>query len=155
MKLSKLFLIAGAAALSLTAIPFAVKAETTSSSSLILAQTTETPVREKGPFQRLGLTDAQKNQMEEIRRNTRAEIDRILTPEQRQQLETARQNRQGKRQVWRNLNLTEEQRTQMQQIMQSKRSQMEAVLTPEQKQQLQEFRDNMRSRRQKFNRSNR
>ncbi len=154
MKLQKLSLLAGIVALSLTAVPFAVKAQTISSSPLVVAQ----EVPGKGPFQRLGLSDEQKAQIAEIRRNSQAEIEKILTPEQRQQLEqlkAERQNRQGNRQGRRNkfasLNLTEEQRTQIQQIMQSRKSQIESVLTPEQKQQLQQYRENMRSRRQQNN----
>jgi periplasmic protein CpxP/Spy len=158
MQLQKLSLIAGAFALSLTAMPFAVKAETISSSPIQIAQTpTQAPRKGEGKFNRLGLTDAQKAQMAEIRRETKAQMEAILTPQQREQLQTARQNRQGKRQVWRNLNLTDAQRNQMRQIMQTQKSKMEAILTSEQRQRLEEFRQNrqnMRSRRQQMNNSN-
>lgn len=146
MKLKTLSLIAGAIALSLTATPFAVKAETTSSSPLVVAQ-----VRQKGQYQNLGLTDAQKAQMAEINRNAREQMNNILTPEQREQLKTAMQNRQGKRNAFDSLNLTDDQKTQLRAIRESKKTQMEAVLTDEQKQQLQKFREERRERRQQPN----
>ncbi|WP_315789349.1 Spy/CpxP family protein refolding chaperone [Fischerella sp. JS2] len=151
MTLKKLSLLAGAVALSLTALPFAVQAQTTSSPFLV-AQVPQG----KGPLQNLGLTEAQKAQIAEIRRNTKAKMDAVLTPQQREQLANARQNRQANRQDRRNikasLNLTEDQKAQMRQIMKSQKSQIDAVLTPEQRQQLQQMRESKRSRRQQFNR---
>ncbi len=151
MKLKKLSLIAGAVALSLTAVPFAVQAQTTSSPFLV-AQVPQG----KGSFQNLGLTDTQKAQIAEIRRNTKAKMDAVLTPQQREQLANAKKDRQANRQDRRNfkasLNLTEDQKAQMRQIMESQKSQIDAVLTPEQRQKLQEMRANKPSRRQQFNR---
>ncbi|MBF1990704.1 Spy/CpxP family protein refolding chaperone [Fischerella thermalis] len=147
MTLNKISLIAGAVALSLTALPFAVQAQTTSSPFLV-AQVPQG----KGLLQSLGLTDAQKAQIAEIRRNTKAKMDAVLTPQQREQLANARQNRQNRRNLKASLNLTEDQKTQMRQIMESQKSQIDAVLTPEQRQQLQQMRESKRSRRQQFNR---
>lgn len=160
MKLKNLSLIAGAIALSLTATSFAVKAQLTSPSPLLVAQ-----VPEKGPFERLGLTDAQKNQIKDIHRNSRAQMEAILTPEQKQQLEAAKQARQGQprqqtgqgqrpKKGFASLNLTEEQKTKMREIRESEKNQIQAILTPEQQQQLKQFQDNMRSRRQRPNSSN-
>jgi periplasmic protein CpxP/Spy len=149
MKLKSLSLIAGAIALTLTAIPFTVKAQTASSSPLIVAQT---PKKERGPWQNLGLTDAQKAQMQSIRRDTRAKIEAILTPEQKAKLAAAKQARQGQDQRpgkgWVELNLTEAQKTQMRQIKESSKQQMQAILTPEQQVKLKEFQENIRQRRQ-------
>ncbi|PLZ95185.1 P pilus assembly/Cpx signaling pathway, periplasmic inhibitor/zinc-resistance associated protein [Fischerella thermalis CCMEE 5198] len=147
MTLKKLSLIAGAVVLSLTALPFAVQAQTTPSPFLV-AQVPQG----KGPLQSLGLTDAQKAQIAEIRRNTKAKMDAVLTPQQREQLANARQNRQNRRNLKASLNLTEDQKAQMRQIMESQKSQIDAVLTPEQRQQLQQMRESKRSRRQQFNR---
>ncbi|ARV59471.1 P pilus assembly/Cpx signaling pathway, periplasmic inhibitor/zinc-resistance associated protein [Nostocales cyanobacterium HT-58-2] len=152
MKLKKLSLIFGAIALSLTVTSFAIKAEANSTSPIVVAQSWEKGGREKeGPLQRLGLTDEQKTKMKEIRRNTRAEVEKILTEQQREQLQTAMQNRQGRRSAFSSLNLSDEQKSQLQQVMQSQKTQMDAVLTAEQKAQLQKYREEMRSRRPQRN----
>ncbi|TFI52443.1 P pilus assembly/Cpx signaling pathway, periplasmic inhibitor/zinc-resistance associated protein [Mastigocladus laminosus UU774] len=146
MKLQKLLLIVGAVALSLNTVPFAVQAQTTSS-PFVVAQVPQG----KGPLQNLGLTETQKAQIAEIRQNTKAKMDAILTPQQREQLANAKKDRQANRQDRRNLkaslNLTEDQKAQMRQIMESQKSQIDAVLTPEQRQRLQEMRANKPSRR--------
>ncbi|TBR59139.1 P pilus assembly/Cpx signaling pathway, periplasmic inhibitor/zinc-resistance associated protein [Westiellopsis prolifica IICB1] len=146
MKLQKLLLIVGAVALSLNTVPFAVQAQTTSS-PFVVAQVPQG----KGPFQNLGLTETQKAQIAEIRQNTKAKMDAVLTPQQREQLANAKKDRQANRQDRRNLkaslNLTEDQKAQMRQIMESQKSQIDAVLTPEQRQRLQEMRANKPSRR--------
>jgi periplasmic protein CpxP/Spy len=159
MKLKNLYLIAGAMALSLGATPFVVNAQ----------QISQTPTEVKpyrnGPFERLGLTDSQKTQIKEIRRNSRTQMEAILTPEQKQQLQAAKQERQGQPRQERSqgerpkkgfafLNLTPEQKTKMREIRESEKNQIQAILTPEQQQQLKEFQDNMRSRRQQPNSGN-
>jgi len=157
MKLKNLSLIAAAIALSLTAVPFAVNAQINPQTP-----TQVKPVREKGLFQRLGLSEQQKNQMQEIRRNSRTKMEAILTPEQLQQLQAAKQERQGQPRQQRgqgqrskmgfaSLNLTEEQKTKMREIRESEKNQIQAILTPEQQQQLKQFQENMRSRRQRPN----
>ncbi|MCF2151235.1 P pilus assembly/Cpx signaling pathway, periplasmic inhibitor/zinc-resistance associated protein [Desmonostoc muscorum LEGE 12446] len=164
MKLKTLSLIAGAIALSLTATSFAVVAQTASPSPLLLAQTPQKP---KGPWAELGLSDAQKSQIQAIRRDSRAKYEAVFTPEQKAKLETARQARQTQRQagqgqqqpgqsrgVWKkfaDLNLTEAQKTQMRQIRESEKQQIQAVLTPEQRQKLEQFQQNMKQRRQQRN----
>lgn len=147
MKLKNVSLIVGAIALSLTATIPAVNAQTTSSS--LVAQAPP----QKGQFeQRLGLTDTQKSQIASIRRNTRAEMEKILTAEQREQIQTAMQNRQrGGKRAFSSLNLTEEQKTRMREIKQSEKQQIEALLTDEQKQQWQKIREEKRARRQQRN----
>jgi len=162
MKFKPLSLVAGAIALTITAIPFAAQAQMRSSSPLQVAQTARTKGGQKGAWgmQRLNLTEAQKAQMQTIKNNTRTQIEAILTPEQKATLAAAKQARQGERQAgqrqrgqgkkkkgWANLNLTEQQQTQMRQIRESSKQQMQAVLTPEQRQQMQEMRQNMRSSR--------
>lgn len=145
MKIKTLSLVVGAIALSLTLAPLAVKAERTTSSPLVVAQA----VREKEPFQKLQLTDSQQEQIQEIRRTTRTEIDKVLNDQQREQLKTAMQNRQGGwRRAFASLNLSQDQKNQIRQLMRSQKSKIEAVLTDEQKAQLQKMREEMRSRRQ-------
>ncbi|NJM71148.1 MAG: P pilus assembly/Cpx signaling pathway, periplasmic inhibitor/zinc-resistance associated protein [Scytonema sp. RU_4_4] len=147
MQLKNLSLICGILALSLTVTSFAVKAEANSSLPLVIAQSQE----KGGVFQRLGLTDEQKTKIQEIRRSTRTELDKILTEQQREQLKTTMQNRQGGRRVFDSLNLSDEQKNQLRQVMQSQKTQIEALLTTEQKEQLQKHREQMRARRQQRN----
>lgn len=150
MKLKSLSLLAGAIALTVTAMPFAVQAQMTPSSSLQMAQMMGGRRRGmKGAWERLNLTDAQKAQMQTIRSNTRDKIAAVLTPEQKAKVEDAKQGglEQMKKKVWADLNLTEQQKTQIRQIRESSKEQMLQVLTPEQRQQLEEMRENMPLRR--------
>ncbi len=157
MKLKNLYLIAGAFALCLSATPFVVNAQQ-------IAQTpTEVKPPHQGPFERLGLSEEQKTKIKEIRRNSRTQMEGILSTEQKQQLQAAKQERQGQPGQQRgqrpgknfaSLNLTPEQKTKMREIRESEKNQIQAILTPEQQQQFKQFQDNMRSRRQQPNPSN-
>ena len=147
MKLQKLSLMVGAIALSLTATTVAVKAQTTKPSPLVVAQAQEHHSFE----QRLGLTDDQKAKMAEIRSNTRAQMQKILTPEQQNHLTTAMKNHQDRRSAMASLNLTDDQKNQLKQLRQSEKTQIDGILTPEQKQQMQQFRQNRRSQHQQPN----
>ena len=135
MPLKKISFIAGTIALNLAIIPFTVKAETNSLSPQIVAQVPQRAVRE-----RLGLTEAQKAQLAEIRQNTRAEIQNILTPQQQEQFQTITANRDLSIEAFRALNLSDEQKSQVGNIFQSKKSQVEEILTPEQRQQIEKLR---------------
>ncbi len=94
--------------------------------------------------QELSLTPEQRERIRQIRESAKQQMQAILTPEQRAQLETARQ--QGQRPQ--RLNLTEQQRQQMQQIRESTRQQVEAVLTPEQRARAEQLRQQRQQRRQ-------
>ncbi|MEH2283237.1 MAG: P pilus assembly/Cpx signaling pathway, periplasmic inhibitor/zinc-resistance associated protein [Nostoc sp.] len=172
MKLKALSLVAGAIALTLTATSFAVHAQTASPSPVLLAQT---PQKERGTWKELGLTDAQKTQIQTIRRDSRTKFEAVLTPEQKAKLEAAKQAHraewqarkaqgqtgQGQRQPgehhgrkkgdFADLNLSESQKTQIRQIRESEKQQIQAVFTPEQRQKLEQFRQNAPSRRQQGN----
>ena len=150
MKLNKLSLLAGAFALTLTAIPFAAQAEINSSSSTIVAQ----GQKRQGKFERLNLTEDQKTQMQQIKESARAEMQKILTPEQLQKLEAAKASGQKKRGVFRTLGLTDAQKAEMKKIKESKKAQFEAILTDEQKAQLQEMKQNRQNRRGSRQRTN-
>jgi Spy/CpxP family protein refolding chaperone len=149
----KLFpLLAGAIALSVSLAPILPA----------LAQSPEssTPTEQnRMPRHRnwLNLTPDQQAQMEQIRQNTRSQIDAILTAEQRAQLQRERENRgtpqagehRGMRHLpFDSLNLTDEQRSQIETVMRSSREQMDAILTPEQRQQLQQHRQDYQQRHQ-------
>jgi len=136
MQLKFIPVLASAIALSIATTPLAAKAEPNAPAQQTIAQ-----AQDKVPhrFERLGLTQAQRDKMAEIRRNTRTQVEAVFTPEQRQQLETARESRQRRREAMASLNLTPAQKTRLQQIRQSAKSQFEAVLTPEQRQKLQQM----------------
>ncbi len=142
MKLNKLSFLAGAIALTLTAIPFAAQANLNSSSPVIVAQG-----KKQGPLSRLDLTDDQKTQIQEIKKSARAQMKKILTPQQLQTLREAKASGQNKRQALRSLDLNESQKAELKKIRQSKRSEIEAILTDEQKQELREMRQKFQNRR--------
>ncbi|AUB39224.1 Periplasmic protein refolding chaperone Spy/CpxP family [Nostoc flagelliforme CCNUN1] len=171
MKLKALSLLAGAftkcapcaLALTLTATSFAVNAQTAFPSPVLLAQT---PQKERGLWKELGLTDAQRTQIQAIKRDSRTKMEAVFTPEQKAKLEAAKQARQAERQAgqgqrqpgqrrgkggYADLNLSEAQKTQIRQIQESKKQQIQAVLTPEQRQKMEQFRQNAPSRRQQGN----
>lgn len=126
--------------------------------------TNPTPPTQRGQMRRpnfLNLTAEQQAQMEQIRQNTRSQIDAILTAEQKAQLQRERENRgippggenRGTarpmpRSPFDSLNLTAEQRSQIEAVMRSSREQMDAILTPEQRQQLQQHQQQHQQRRQ-------
>lgn len=132
MKFKNLSLIAGAIALSLTAVPFKVKAETTSTAPLQLAQRQPTKPNQGG----IELTPQQQTQIEQIRGNVRKEIEQVLTKEQRTQIQTAMQSGKSGREAFAGLTFTPKQQSQLQQIMISSQQKMEAVLTSDQKAEL-------------------
>jgi len=153
MQLKPLSVLVGALALTLTATPFAVQAQTNSASAQVVAQ-----ARRRGPWDTLGLSDQQKARIQQIMRNSRAQVEAVFTPEQKAKLEAARQARQAQRQqgqrpqagegrkIYAELNLTEEQKTRIRSIRESSRKQIESVLTAEQRAKLQELEANARQR---------
>lgn len=161
MNRKTLSFIAAAFALTLTATPFVAQAQ-----EIAPSRQPGQEFAQKGPWKKLGLTDEQKAKMQEIRRNTRAEMDKVLTPAQKEQLKAQMQERRnqrsqgegrsegkgrGKREPFASLNLTEAQKTRMQEIRKSSKQQMEAVLTPAQREQLKKMWENKGSRRQQSN----
>ncbi len=141
--IKKLSFLAGAIALTLTAIPFAAQAQFNSSEPIVVAQ------RQKrgGWKNKLNLSEEQKAKMQEIKQNARTEMEKILTREQLDKLEAAKASGQKKRGVWRTLNLTEDQKAQIKKIRENKKAQFQAILTDEQKAQMQEMRQNRRENR--------
>ena len=158
MNSRNLSIVASIFAFSLTAIPFAAKADVfTSHSNLdsnsqIVAQAQPGKKDRKANFekfaQELGLSDSQKTRIAEIRANTRTEVDKILTPEQRQERQANPQNRQEGRNRGFKASLSDAQKAEIKKIMQSSRADMEAVLTPEQKAKFEQLRQNRKERRQ-------
>jgi Spy/CpxP family protein refolding chaperone len=175
MKLKLMPLLAGAIALTL-ATPLA--------NQVVQAQSNTGTPSQRGPhmmkgmkgMNALNLSAEQKAQMQQIHQETKAAMEQVLTPEQRQRLEAAKAQRQAtraERQAARsqgqaspqrqaraqgqtgerrgplaNLNLSAEQQTRIQEIRQASRQRMEAVLTEEQRQKLNELKQARQQRRQ-------
>ncbi|MEM8545405.1 MAG: Spy/CpxP family protein refolding chaperone [Cyanobacteria bacterium P01_H01_bin.119] len=93
------------------------------------------------PFAELNLSEAQQAEIQSIREGTRAEIEGILSEEQKQQLAASVGN--GERGNFmvalRSLDLTEAQQQQLRSLYAEARESMQAVLTPEQQAQVQEM----------------
>jgi protein CpxP len=137
MKFKNLSLIAGAIALSLTAVPFSVKAETTSNAPVRLAQAQTQPTKPAQQSGGIQLTPEQQTKLEQIRLGVRKQIvEQVLTKEQRAQIQTAMQSGKSGPEAFQGLTLTPKQQTQLRQIMVTSQQQQEAVLTPEQKAEL-------------------
>ena len=133
MKLKLVPALAGAWALAVVAAPLAVKAEPKQSN-----QSAQSQVQNQPKPVGVKLTEQQKGQMNEIRRDTRARIEKLLTPQQQEQFKAALQSPQGGQAAFAAMKLSPEQQTQLQGILQSAQARAEAILTPEQRQQLQQ-----------------
>lgn len=168
MKIKLMPMLAGVLVLGAVAAPFAVNAQANPSAKLLMAQAEQGQRQGKeGKWAKLNLTDAQQQQMRQIKQETRAQIEAVLTPEQRAQMETMKQNRQGQngqrqaRQgqgrrggMMASLNLTPEQEASIKQIMESQKARMDQVLTPEQRQQLEQMRSQWQQQRQQRQQGN-
>lgn len=165
MKIKLMPMLAGVLVLGAVAAPFAVNAQANPSVKLLMAQAQRQGKESK--WAKLNLTDAQKQQMRQIKEETRAQIQEVLTPEQRAQMETMKQNRQGQngqrqaRQgqgrrggMMASLNLTEEQKARIKEIMQSQKARMDQVLTAEQRQQIEQMRSQWQQQRQQRQQGN-
>ncbi|NJP10072.1 MAG: hypothetical protein HC866_11815 [Leptolyngbyaceae cyanobacterium RU_5_1] len=141
MNIKHILLVPGVIALTLACLPVLPAS----------AQTEPAPtVQPRQRENKLNLTDAQKTQMKQIREETKAAIENILTPEQKTQLQTMKQSGQKMRGGFKNLNLTDAQKEQMRAIKQSAKQKMQAILTPEQRQMMQQKRQGMQQRRQQM-----
>jgi periplasmic protein CpxP/Spy len=170
MKIKLMPMLAGVLVLGAVAAPFAVNAQANPSAQRLLAQAQQGQRQGKeGKWAKLNLSDAQKQQMRQIKEETRAQIEAVLTSEQRAQMETMKQNRQGQNEngqrqarqgqglrggMMASLNLTEEQKASIQQIMQSQKTRMDQVLTAEQRQQMEQMRSQWQQQRQQRQQGN-
>lgn len=91
----------------------------------------------------LNLTEAQKAQLQQIRTETRAQVEAVLTDSQKAQLKTMKESRgQGNRQKggWQQLGLTDAQKAQLKAIRESAKSKSDLILTAEQKELMKKYR---------------
>lgn len=159
MKRKLMPMLIGAIALTLTVAPLAVHAQDYDYDNTYGQG--QYQGRGQGRFAGIDLTQKQRDQMARIRQDTQDRIQRILTPSQRQQLQSLRQNRQqgttraqgqrGRRGVFSSLNLSDDQKRQLRDVMQDSKSRTEAVLTPQQRDQMERNMQNRRARRQQSN----
>jgi periplasmic protein CpxP/Spy len=145
MKFKALLLSVGAIALTLTATSFTANAQNDVGKSPNQREMRHKEWKKDGKFEKLGLTESQRNQIAEIRKQSRSEIiNNVLTQDQRTQLGNS--NPDGKRGGgFRDLNLTEDQKNKIKLIMDAKKQQIDGILTPEQRQKLAEMKQSRRN----------
>jgi len=136
MKHKLLPLLAGAIALIIT---------TPSIAQAQLGQSPTGQIQKQRKFAGVELTETQKTQLNEIHRNARSQIEKVLTSEQRRQLESGRETSNKGRTAFADMNLSQTQKARIQSIMRSAKTRTDAILTPEQREQVQR---NMEQRRQ-------
>ncbi len=84
-------------------------------------------------LENLELTEAQQQQVSEIRQSTRSQIGDILTPEQRSQLQAVVLEGADLQEGVAAMNITEQQREDIRGIVQSARGDLQGLLTDEQR----------------------
>lgn len=177
MKLKQLLVLSAASVL-IGGGGFALTNQALANQSTLIAQNSS-PSTEQGEggegrrgskFERLGLTDAQKTQLRQIRSASRQQIDAIFTAEQKAQMEAIRNDTKSKMEAvltaeqrqqleqsspfggerrgrFPRINgLTDAQKTQMREIRSASRQQMDAVLTAEQKAQIEAIRNDAKTK---------
>ncbi|MEO1378215.1 MAG: hypothetical protein AAFW70_28865 [Cyanobacteria bacterium J06635_10] len=143
MKLKKLSLFAGAIAIAFSITPLAANAQVNSNAPQRVSQ-----AKPQNPPD-LKLSQKQIGEINKIRTNTRTKIQNVLTPEQRQKIQTDLQAGKNARQVFASIQFTQKQQNELKTIMEDSQKQMEGVLNATQKKTLNEWRSNLRSQQQK------
>lgn len=138
MKFNLTALLLSALALTCTATPLLVQAQTSE----------QAPARAKRGFAELNLTETQQAAIKQIRQDTRAKMQQILTPEQVSLLAQTKSQSGNRRAAKAALNLTEAQKAEMKALKRATREQIKAVLTPAQQEQLRQKMQQRQSRRQ-------
>ena len=80
----------------------------------------------------LNLTPDQKTKLEALRAATKTQMDAVFTPEQRQQREQIKVQRQANQQDGNSMNLTVDQKARIKAIRNASKEQFKAILTPDQ-----------------------
>ncbi|BAZ04565.1 hypothetical protein [Calothrix sp. NIES-3974] len=135
MRFKQLSVIATAIALSTVTLPQTVLANPVASRSTIAQARPNNPNR---PARSAGiqLTPEQQQKLVEIQNNTRSQIEKIFTAEQKRTAEARLKAGVPPRQVFAELKFTPQQQQALQQVFISSQQQIEALLTNEQKQEL-------------------
>jgi Spy/CpxP family protein refolding chaperone len=127
MKFRLASILAGTAIATMTLLPFAAEAG---------------PNRLGRLGAMLNLTEAQQAQIEALHGQRQAQLESILTQEQRDMIAAARESGNPRRSLRGELNLTPDQREQLRQLRESARGDFLGILTPEQREQLETMRAN-------------
>jgi periplasmic protein CpxP/Spy len=165
MKLKLMPVLTGAVVLALAATPLVAKAAPVTPGQQLLAQAARQP--RQGNFANLNLTQDQKNRMQQLRQDTQREIETLLTPQQLERYNAAKQSRRGmmrnrggdlaasgqgqrngRSSMWDSLDLSSSQKAKIQEIRQRSRDRMMSILTDQQRQQLQQSGNSMRNQNQ-------
>lgn len=123
------------AAVAIAATPFAVLAQT--------PQPQQPQQSEQNTPPRIVFSAEQQAQFEALQAKTIADIEAVLTQEQKAQFAAGRENGQGFKNVQ---NLTDAQKTQIQQLLVAFNTRIGQILTVEQKQQIQQYQQNQSNR---------
>lgn len=108
--------------------------------ALTQAQETERQVPRFPALEQLNLTTDQEAKLAQIRQDTRAQLEELLTIEQQETFKTKMSQGTTFREAIAAMNPSEEQRTQIRDTFRSARQSASEVLTPEQRQQAQQWR---------------
>jgi Spy/CpxP family protein refolding chaperone len=103
------------------------------------AQTVATVMQLPEALEQLNLTEAQEDQLVQIRQETRAQLESLLSEEQRNQFKSTMEAGGSLREAIAAMNLSETQQTELRSIFSSARQEAAAVLTDDQRQQVREF----------------
>jgi periplasmic protein CpxP/Spy len=134
MKFKNLSLFAGAIALSLTAIPYTAHAKPAQQ----VAQANQQP--SVAPPPQISLTTQQQDQVKKINLQVRSEINKVLTPSQRKQLETSLKARRTPQEITTDLKLSQQQGQKLRQIVVASQQQIfNNVLTKQQRDQIKQY----------------
>ncbi len=145
MKINKLMpLLAGAVALSVSAVPLIVKADAIHKGFPLVAQGTQTPHKKAGHFPSLNLSDTQKQQLRQIEQDTQKQVEQVYRPDQLAKVQAANLKlQQGQRVHFRDvinsLNLDANQKARLKQIQEAQKVKVLQVFTPEQRRQYEQY----------------
>lgn len=151
MKLKLMPLLIGAATLTgsvaaiafpLAATGFAATTQTNSQAQLVAQAQTPTQGKWKGHkdrFAALNLSQAQKDQISQIRKDSHAQMKGIITADQQAKYKAAIASGQDRRAAKAAMNITADQKAQMKAIKTATKAKIQAVLTDAQRQQLQQM----------------
>jgi periplasmic protein CpxP/Spy len=144
MKFKNLSLLATAIALSLTAIPYTANAKPAQQVAQANPQPNQQP--NVAPPPQITLTPQQQEKVKKINLQVRNDINKVLSPNQRKQLETSLKARRTPQEITGDLKLTQQQGQKLRQIVVASQQQIfNNVLNDQQRQQIQQYQQSRQS----------
>lgn len=138
----------GAIAFPLGATSFAANTQNTSSRQLVAqAQGQGQRQRKQDRFAALNLTQAQKDQIAQIRKESREQMKGIISQDQRDKYKSAIEAGKTRQEAKAAMNITDAQKAQMKSMKQATKAKIDALLTTEQRTQLQQMSSQWRQQR--------